>query len=367
MTGIFTGPGAAPPAWFWPTVATLLLAAGFVWTWNLRPRWAVLALRGLAWLVTALVVGFVLAEGAVRVAGMLSPEVRCGDKNGGLTVGSYHENPRGYFARDPGETCFHAYFDPEVAGCRADLDPARPQVLFLGDSFTQGQGVWTKDTFPSLLDFPGAQRRNCGQGGFSLADSVRTFDQARASYRPALTVYALVLNDLPGPTELANDYINFRTDRLEDFVARNARELLGPLEFLSGSRYVQLLLRARIQREVGDRTEAGYRSAFAPGESLDHGFDEIARIAAASDRFLLVVFPLFVRLDAYPFEEVHATIRREAQRRGIEWLDLLDVFRGLEADDLVVFRTDLHPNEVAHRMAADAIRARLTSLGWMSL
>ena len=46
---------------------------------------------------------------------------------------------------------------------------------------------------------------------------------------------------------------------------------------------------------------------------------------------------------------------------GVTAIDLRDVYRGIPASDLVVNRFDSHPNERAHRIAAQAVLDRLFS------
>jgi hypothetical protein len=120
-----------------------------------------------------------------------------------------------------------------------------------------------------------------------------------------------------------------------------------------------------VLRDVDRATTARYRAVFQPGaRTRDAGFTIIGDMAARSDHFLVALFPLFVRLAHYPFETTHREIRDELDRRGIEVVDLLDVYRGMDESQLIVFPTDRHPNALAHRLAAGAIRDRLRVLGW---
>jgi hypothetical protein len=72
-------------------------------------------------------------------------------------------------------------------------------------------------------------------------------------------------------------------------------------------------------------------------------------------KIALVIFPELHALDAYPFERIHEQVLAGAAELGLPALDLLPVFRGQRAEDLWVHVTDHHPNEVAHRQAAEAI------------
>jgi hypothetical protein len=73
-------------------------------------------------------------------------------------------------------------------------------------------------------------------------------------------------------------------------------------------------------------------------------------------RLLVAPWPLFVGLErGYPFASAHETIARFCLGAGIAHHDLLPVFRGRRSSDFWVHPIDRHPNERAHRMAAEAL------------
>jgi hypothetical protein len=289
----------------------------------------------------------------------------------------YPENPRGYFrpcVDKPGVFC--PDLDRSSHGCDAPLEPGKGQVLFLGDSFTWGQGVDAKDTFPSRIAFPGRQRRNCGVSAYAIDDVFRKFEEQRARYSPDLVVYALVLNDFGlspdqsafdefaqqnGPSNI-EDYMNFRTMNLDSYLASKNHSWI--VRLLLETETGAWFYRQSVMREVSRTTIQAYRNAFTDPSSWDHGVAQIRAMAARSDRFLLVVFPLFARLKDYPLEDVHKKIVDEMHRSHIEVLDLLDTFRGMDESKLIVYRTDSHPNDVAHKIAAEAIQKKLQALKW---
>jgi hypothetical protein len=74
--------------------------------------------------------------------------------------------------------------------------------------------------------------------------------------------------------------------------------------------------------------------------------------------FVVVIFPLFANpLDArYPFAELHAKVAQAAGESGARVVDLLPHYRTVDWKLLVVDGVaDEHPNEIAHRIAAQAI------------
>jgi hypothetical protein len=75
---------------------------------------------------------------------------------------------------------------------------------------------------------------------------------------------------------------------------------------------------------------------------------------------VLFVHPVLVSLDeSYPFAGVHAQVLQAAREAGLSAFDLFDAFRGHNAEDLWVHRSDQHPNERAHAIAADYAAQRL--------
>ena len=80
------------------------------------------------------------------------------------------------------------------------------------------------------------------------------------------------------------------------------------------------------------------------------------RLKERGARLLVAPWPLFVGLeDRYPFAPVHETIRRFCLAEGIAFHDTLPVFLGRRSSDFWVHAVDRHPNELAHRLAAESL------------
>ena len=73
----------------------------------------------------------------------------------------------------------------------------------------------------------------------------------------------------------------------------------------------------------------------------------------------VVVWPLFdteVLDDSYIYLELIAKTAKGTTNLGLPTLDLFESFQGLDGRRLALVPfTDSHPNELAHRIAADAI------------
>jgi len=105
----------------------------------------------------------------------------------------------------------------------------------------------------------------------------------------------------------------------------------------------------------------GFRQDHAKWAKCRQALDEIHRITRERGIGLLVViFPFFHELDGdYAFQPIHDIVRGHLESEEIPVVDLRDAYRGFSGPELWVHPTDQHPNEIGHRIAADAI------VGWL--
>ena len=81
-----------------------------------------------------------------------------------------------------------------------------------------------------------------------------------------------------------------------------------------------------------------------------------------------MVFPIFdSQLDhRYHYHALHETMARTANELGIDSVDLLPRYAGIDARRLALDPfLDAHPSELAHRIAATAILEELDARGWL--
>lgn len=84
----------------------------------------------------------------------------------------------------------------------------------------------------------------------------------------------------------------------------------------------------------------------------------VSSVQGAKKPLVAVVFPLFgiPMDDAYPFHAIHNKVRDLMQGLGVPVLDLSPMYKGIPLERLqVIPGIDRHPNEIAHRMAAEKI------------
>jgi hypothetical protein len=245
---------------------------------------------------------------------------------------------------------------PRAAGVR--------RVVLLGDSFTEGQGVKEVDTsarrLEGLLRRGGARWQvfNAGRRGADfpgLADNLGTV----LPYGADVVVYAMTLND-------GAQSESFRAGQgyLNDWMMIHGRVTRDAADDISWRD-------SRLWAFVRDRWEAGrvsrestrfYRDLYAAANAegwrqtqfLIRSMD--AHTRQAGGRFVVALWPWLVDLDrGYPFAETHETIRRFCAAAGIPFLDLRDSLKAQPAESLWVHAVDQHPNEIAHRLAAEAL------------
>ncbi len=309
----------------------------------------------LALLVFGIVCGLLAAEGAAR---LILPDP-------GAPSGYAPVNTR---RRWGGPTNSRGYRDLE----RSLAKPAGTRrIVVLGDSFAWGAGVEFEDAFPQRLERMLPRHRHEPWEVVSLArPGMNTVEQAAQlaeqgfTYDPDLVLLAYCLNDSEDESaaELrrARDWQELRAER--------ARRRQPPaLERSALYRVVSGRLRATIEAE---RRIANYRSQYRDDYSGwiagRRALDEMGRLCREHHvPFLVVVFPLFGNPlgDDYPFTGVHDAVDRAAAAAGARVLDLLPFYRGLRWDLLVVDgANDEHPNEIAHRIAANVIVSALDDL-----
>ncbi|MCG6925057.1 MAG: SGNH/GDSL hydrolase family protein [Acidobacteria bacterium] len=308
---------------------------------------AVRARRGeLALLAAGLLVSFALAEGLVRLLG-----ARPGGGGYAPVRTDWPErrpiNSRGY--RD----VEHTRHPP--AGVR--------RVVCLGDSFTWGVSVLFDDAWPKRLERGLARERGeeweaiiLAEPGLNAVQLTSRLDVEGFAYEPDVVVLAWVLND-------AEDLDSAEARRAEDWVEESRREPSALESILDRSALVRLVrTRARATAQNRERIR-NFRSLYAddyPGWSAAraalHTMGGLCR--AKGVPLVVAIFPLFGNpLDErYPFEEEHAKVAQAAAAAGAKVVDLLPWYRGLRWETLVVDGArDEHPNEIAHRIAAQTL------------
>jgi hypothetical protein len=246
------------------------------------------------------------------------------------------------------------------------------RVVLLGDSFTEGQGVKENDTtarrLEALLNASGGRRwevLNCARRGADFPSLLKMFEKI-LPLEPDVVVHAMVLND----AERSKDF-EARRGLMNDWILDRRRLLAGQdsgRPAVLSSRLVDFV-GDRVQSwRVGRETTQWYLDLYGPpnqdgwARTQDDLRDMDRRLRERGGRFLVASWPLLVDLGAYPFAAADETIARFCESAGIPRLDLRPALQGHTAESLWVHAVDHHPNEIAHRLAAEALAPRVRGL-----
>jgi lysophospholipase L1-like esterase len=273
-------------------------------------------------------------------------------------------------------------YAPVASGARAALPrnsrgyrdrertPPKPpgvrRVVCLGDSFTWGHGVEFGDAYPQRLERALPDRLggawevvNLAMPAMGTLDAASVLEREGLAYEPDVVLLGYVLND-------AEDAGSAEARRAEDW-----RLAKGPPPSAADRLAVVRLVRLRLWAAAENRRRvANVRALYAPdAQGWVAGRKALTTMAAgcrAKDiPFVVAIFPLFGNpLDErYPFADLHAHVAEAARSAGARVVELLPTFHGLRWDVLVVDGADdEHPNEVAHRIAANRILRALAEL-----
>ncbi len=207
------------------------------------------------------------------------------------------------------------------------------RILALGDSFTFGPGVHEQDTFTARLesrlnaaaDVRGQTIRyevvNAGVSGYSTKEERLSYELFSSAYKPQVVLLTMVYNDDLG-------------------FADEVR--LGYSETPAASPVSNLWARLNELR----RPERTYDYSSCVRELLR--LDESCRRNGAK---LAVV--IFRQNSWQPWLRLVDAVNEAVRGTGIPVLDLGPTFLRSGAEELTVHPLDPHPNEVAHRLAAE--------------
>jgi lysophospholipase L1-like esterase len=266
----------------------------------------------------------------------------------------YESNPRGYLDSDASLT-----YETNNHGLRGpDFELAKPpgtlRVVVLGDSFTFGEGVRLEDTFCQRLQ--GRLRQalaptpvevlNFGVSAWSTGEEILFLEHFGIKVEPDLVVVVFVGNDAyyAGRLDLWNNFTRMYESRAlrHSYVVSWAYASIG--RALLARRYVEALVGRALERK--DK----WREAL---EALSRGKRLASSVGA---RYMVALFPFMYELDDdYPLLPIHRLVIDHCTRESIPVIDLLGAFEGRRYRDLWVHPTDQHPNETAHRIAAEAL------------
>jgi hypothetical protein len=264
-----------------------------------------------------------------------------------------------------------------------EFTPESLNVVFLGDSFTFGQGVTPKQSFPSLVGdalraaLPEAEVRvaNFGWSSSSPLLSLSRLEAIGAHYHPDFVVMCVDMTDFGDDIRWANliekNRIYWLYDKLP--ITLRAAQALAPDAY---ERFVAWTVDAPARRFF--HSEAPFAETRRHKQPLGDNRDAIpAGCAARGAELVLVALPRSYQhsareapsnweadeyevLGPYALEPFKLFDELRASREYPVW-SLLEAFQTTEVFPVCGER-DPHWNPAGHRVAADALAPRLIEL-----
>lgn len=260
----------------------------------------------------------------------------------------------------------YAFFLPAESHTLQEKDPSPKaagsyRIIVVGDSFTFGPHLQLADTFPKRLEQmlnlqPEGPRVEVLNRGLCGASTTTEIELVRNALResPDLLILEITLNDAE-PHALSKE---------EHEAIFNPPWLRNPI--FTTWRTLGFIA-SRIHNTQSIRRYIDYHSKFFKNpQTFEKFHSSIGRIAQqakeANVPIMAIVFPLFdfPINDRYPFTETHEIIATSLKSHGVRTLDLRNAFEGIPPERLqVIPGSDNHPNEIAHRIAAEHLLAAL--------
>ena len=281
---------------------------------------------------------------------------------GRITV-RYDGNPRGYFGEQN-----EVHYDVNPSGFRGPAVRPKPagtrRLVFLGDSFTFGEGVHYQDTYPEvaarLLRKEGQRVESCnlGVGGYNTTQEAEVLRLFGFDLKPDVVVLGYTLNDAEPPLFQVDPTSGQPVRRpREAFIEAEAAPRRPPDSPLYRLRLAQAIWQVQRQRHLTKQTVDYYLSLHAPSsegriESERALREIITQCRQRGVPCIVVMFPLLYDLSGnYPFKAIHEEIGQVVRQAGGRFIDLLPALMGQDARALIVHPTDQHPNETVHALA----------------
>lgn len=230
------------------------------------------------------------------------------------------------------------------------------RVIVVGDSFTYGGKGHFDDTFPKrlerMLNLNEHQRKvevlNWGVPGYSTAQEYELVKKAVDSYHPDLIILEVTLND----------------PELQPYGATHHPRKKGKFKvFLERNWQTYQLVSSRISATILDKQYIQYyQDLFNHPDTWHHFSGAVKHIAHLTKErnvpTVAMIFPLFSHPlnEKYPYADITNKAIAEFELNEFPILNLFPYFKNIPPQRLqAIPGVDSHPNEIADRIATDAL------------
>jgi hypothetical protein len=308
---------------------------------------------------------FVPIVGVAIALGILEVAMRLFGSNAKSDQLRWSDRPSFYF-RSPGAPSMqdYPYEVPKVASTF--------RIAAVGDSFTFAPYMQFTDTYvkklEAMLNLRDGKRQaqviNYGVPAYSTSHEIAVVQKA-VQEGADLVLLQITLND---PEIKRHTPMGIR-EHMDDRFGPLA--LTGTIGALATHWKTLHFVLTRLHNTKTHRAYVEYfNDLFENPRTWNPFVDSMKKLvehATSSGRpIVAVVFPLFglPMTDTYPFYGIHAKVQSLMQGLSVPVLDLSPLYKGIPLERLqVIPGVDRHPNEIAHRMAAERIYLWLEEQG----
>jgi len=256
------------------------------------------------------------------------------------------------------------YFKPELAKTMQDFfysekkEEGVYRIAAIGDSFTFAPYMQFDDTFPKRMERwlnlnavqPKIEVINYGVPRYSTSHEIPVVERA-IKEDSDLILMQITLNDPEIKTDWPTELIPDRTGKL------NVSG--GIYNYWHGLRFVTERVRTyRSRSEYRDYFYNLFDNPKAWGQ-FEQSWKKIVEIAKISNKpIVAVIFPLFGITvgESYPFYPIHERVGKFLSSLQVPYVDITNEYLVIPIERLQVLPGyDRHPNEIGHRIAAEAI------------
>jgi hypothetical protein len=226
------------------------------------------------------------------------------------------------------------------------------RIIFLGDSFTFGEGTPEPLVFPAVVSAVlqgrhlGGRRIeiiNLGIPGEDGESELETYREFGRTLAPDWVVLQWNTNDVP-LSDVQRDHLRL--------IGRQYRELFQNNPYPWSRLFTMLYFTERSHR-ISRETMAITKQQAETGRG---SFDSIGELrwAARADGadFSVLAFPEIIRFDHYPYASIIELLKQYCQNHQVDLINLLPALAAHRDWELWVHETDHHPNRIAHAIAA---------------
>ena len=252
---------------------------------------------------------------------------------------------------------FERYYHQNSWGCRDNVEyanarqPGKRRITFLGDSFAAGHGVKDAEAlfaFRLRQAHPEWEIHLLARPGFDTGNELQSVAACLTNnYQLDQVVLVYCLNDIGDLLPEGDAAIQ----RVYDEVDHSG--WLRRHSYFVNTVYSRLSLSWNPDlKQYFQLMHAAYRGPVW-GQQQQRLKELRDLVQSHGGRLSVVTFPFFQALGPnYEYQFVHVELDQCWRELGVPHLDLLSVYKGLPAKQLMVNRFDAHPNEYAHALAA---------------